>query len=596
MVFNDDKKTLDKVLRDFQRAQKFTQDRHDEFLEYYKIYRSVKEQAQKNRSNLFIPYVFAIIETIAPRIVKSVVSNKPFFAVLPNDSYNGDKAKALETLVQYQLETKLNFVRILTNWLKDTLIYGTGIVRTSWTKKTGVRKIRQMLPYMDETTGSVEMVPEEVEQEIILVDAPSIQNVDIFDFFVEPYARSIAEAGFVIHRMKLSEQEIKDLVKNEYYTPKALEHIKKIKDDGEMYANNTNEDSFGDFRKSEAVGYSAGQEISKIEVLEYWTNDRVIAVLDRSVVIKNEANPYYHQEKPFATIVDIPLSNEFYGIGEVETLKELQEELNVIRNQRMDNINLTINQMWKVLRAADVDIDQLKSRSGGVVFVDEMGDIEPLQFANVTGQAYDEAMIIQKDMDNASGVYDYARGRTTDRRETATTANILTSSANERFDLKTILMSEEGLKRLGRQLISLNQQFLETDAVVRVSTEEPLQNNYEEIPLSMILGDVSDYDVVVTGTAVNTNLSKEARLDKLTALYGLVKDEPLINKPAMFREIFRLAGVRDSTEFLVDGAEGLAHQLTMNRLLGEVMQGGGPGNTNQGGPQIPGGPSGVPQI
>ena len=47
--------------------------------------------------------------------------------------------------------------------------------------------------------------------------------------------------------------------------------------------------------------------------------------------------------------------------------------------------------MWKVLRHADVDVDQLESRTGGVVYVDDMDDIEPLRFDNVTGQAYEEA-------------------------------------------------------------------------------------------------------------------------------------------------------------------------------------------------------------
>lgn len=563
---------LAKVLRDFNDSESYHSDHQDKWEQFYKMYRSKHEdtEIQKNRSNLFIPYVFAIIETITPRAVKAVISNKPFLAVFPNDEYGAEKAKAIESLIQFQLETKINFVRLATDWLKDMLIYGTGIVRTSWKKKTAMRKRRQMLPYFDEETGQIEMVPQEIEEEVVVYDAPWIDNVDLFDFFIEPHAKDIDSAGYAIQRLKMSEEELQERVDQGYYNEEVTKYLKKIKDgDGVIGGAQTSADTYGTMKKAEAMGFGSGTELPKFEVLEYWTNDHVVAVLDREVIIKNEPNPYYHNQKPFISAVDIPVTNEFYGIGEVENLQDLQLELNTLRNQRLDNVSITLNAMWKVLRHADVDVDQLKSRTGGIVFVDDMQDIDKLEFPNITGNAYEEVATIQKDMDNTSGVYDYARGRTTDRRETATTANILTSSANERFDMKIIMLAEEGLKRLGKHLISLNQQYLESDVTVRTAGEDPMSPEFQEISLSDVLGTLEEYDIIVTGTAVNTNLSKEARLDKMINLYSLLKDEPLINKPAYFREVLNLAGARDAKSFLMPGAEQLAMQLTLQNLLGQ---------------------------
>ena len=130
----DDKKLLERVLKDFSDSESFHQEQQVKWKEYYKMYRSRHEDSEirKNRSSLFIPYVFAIIETITPRAVKAVIANKPFLAVQPNEQYQAGKAKAIEALIQHQLETRINFVRIITDWLKDVLIYGTGVVRTSW--------------------------------------------------------------------------------------------------------------------------------------------------------------------------------------------------------------------------------------------------------------------------------------------------------------------------------------------------------------------------------------------------------------------------------------------------------------------------------
>ena len=573
----DDKKLLERVLKDFSDSESFHQEQQVKWKEYYKMYRSRHEDSEirKNRSSLFIPYVFAIIETITPRAVKAVIANKPFLAVQPNEQYQAGKAKAIEALIQHQLETRINFVRIITDWLKDVLIYGTGVVRTSWKTKTAVRKRRQMLPYFDEETGEILTIPQEVEEEMTIYDAPDIDNVDLFDLYVEPHAKNIDAAGYCIQRLNISEETLEEMVEQEYYDESVTKYLKSMKDgDGEVGGWQISEDSFGAKQKAEALGMGIGTELPKFEVLEYWTNDHVVAVLNREIIIKNEPNPYYHNQKPFVVAVDIPVTNEFYGIGEIENLQDLQLELNTLRNQRIDNVSITLNAMWKVLRHADVDVDQLESRTGGVVYVDDMDDIEPLRFDNVTGQAYEEAGTIQKDMDNTSGVYDYARGRTTDRRETATTANILTSSANERFDMKIIMIAEEGLKRLGKHLISLNQQYLETDITVRTEGEDPMHPVMQEIRLEDVLGTLEEYDIIVTGTSVNTNLSNEARLDKLIQLYSLLKDEPLINKPAYFREVLKLAGVRESNSFLMPGAEQLAMQLTLQKLTGE--QGGQP--------------------
>lgn len=568
-----EKDLLRRVLRDFSDTEKYHKARHKKYTEFYKMYRSQHEEAElaRNRSTLYIPYVYAVIETITPRAVKAVISNKPFLAVLPNTDYDGQRAKALEALLQFQLETKINFVRTATDFIKDMLIYGTAVMRTSWRTKTAMRKRREMLPFLDEV-GEVSFVPQEIEEEAIIYDAPVVDNVDLFDFYIEPHARDLDSAGYVIHRIAMGEEELQERVKQGYYTEAATKYLKDKLEEGELAGGTYGTEDFGSIQKADAIGYGTGTTLPKFEVLEYWTNDHVVAVLDREVVIKNEANPYYHNQKPFVSAVDIPVTNEFYGIGEVENLQDLQLELNTLRNQRIDNVSMTLNAMWKVLRAADVDVDQLQSRTGGIVYVDEMEDIEKLEFPNITANAYEETFTIQKDMDNTSGVYDYARGRTTDRRETATTATILTSSANERFDMKIIMLAEEGLKRLGKQLLSLNQQFLETDTTVRVSGSDPMNPEMQEISLTDILGTMEEYDIIVTGTAVNTNLTKEARLDKMVQMYGVVKDEPLINKPAFIREMLNLSGARDVNAFLLPNAEQLAMQLTLRNLVGEQQE------------------------
>src|SRR5690606_4945367 len=130
----------------------------------------------------------------------------------------------------------------------------------------------------------------------------------------------------------------------------------------------------------------------------------------------------------------------FYGIGEIEPIEHLQHELNTIRNMRMDNINLIINRMWTVKNSADISPEELISRPGGVIHVQNHDDIQPIKLDNVAAESYKEDELIRRDIDLATGVNDYVRGTNPDRRETATTASVLSTASNERIKLKATLL------------------------------------------------------------------------------------------------------------------------------------------------------------
>jgi hypothetical protein len=63
-------------------------------------------------------------------------------------------------------------------------------------------------------------------------------------------------------------------------------------------------------------------------------------------------------------------------MGLIEPVISLQNELNTVRRQRLDNVNLMINRMWKVLSTADVDMDKLTAQPGGIVLTDNMEAID----------------------------------------------------------------------------------------------------------------------------------------------------------------------------------------------------------------------------
>src|SRR5690606_9129781 len=97
-----------------------------------------------------------------------------------------------------------------------------------------------------------------------------------------------------------------------------------------------------------------------------------------SVVVRDQKGddyPFHHGGKPFVAIVDTPVPNEFWGIGTVEAIADLQEELNSWRNLRMDNAKLAVHRMFAASRFANINPRALKWRPGGVIWGDDLQDV-----------------------------------------------------------------------------------------------------------------------------------------------------------------------------------------------------------------------------
>ena len=160
-------------------------------------------------------------------------------------------------------------------------------------------------------------------------------------------------------------------------------------------------------------------------------------------------NPYWrHGKKPFVTTCYEPLPGEIYGMSAVQVIEHLQHELNTQRNQRLDNVSLILNRMWKVRRSADIQEQELVSRPHGIIHVDNPDDVTEFVMQNVASSSYQDEMLTKTDMENAIGTPAVVRGANPERKETATEIITKNSNASIRFDVKITLFEATGLSRL----------------------------------------------------------------------------------------------------------------------------------------------------
>lgn len=566
----DEGQVLNKVVTDYNEAEQSRGTREGKWQTWYKLYRSYAEKRDTGdkRANLFIPYVYSIVETVVPRLIATVFSSRPYIGVLPVKEEAIENAKDMENLIDYQLTQKIGIIGVATSWFKEALIYGTSILKVGW-------EYEEDEVWVDEPLMEIFGFPigsRRVKKVQPVKDDPLVEHIDLWDFYIDPRAKDIDEADYCIHKVFRDVSYLKRMEEQGIY--KNIDEVVKVSKEGagSWYEEGVGTTAF-ETGMNTRLGLIGMQSIdkpsSKIEILEYWTDDRVIAVANRSVVIRNDENPYHHRKKPFVRLVDVLVPHEFYGIGEIEPIEDLQYELNSLRNQRMDNINILINRMWKVIRGADIDAKQLVSRPGGIIEVDDMDDVQEIQMTDTSGNAIENVIeMVRRDMDNADGVYDYARGETTDRRETATTASLLSQAANERFNLKVKLIEDLGMRRLGVLLTQLNQQYIDTEKAIRILGQDGM--DFYTLSPENIRG---QFDIMPLGSSVEPITNKENKLQSYINLYTILKDSPYVNHPEIIKKILEAADIKDLNRVIIDDAE--------NMLLQNILGGMANADPNQ---------------
>lgn len=504
MPAQDERDLVSRVLADYRRAYRSKQAKETLFRDIYQRYRSYLQVSRTaSRSTLFIPESFTVVETVAPRMT----SRKPSFKVLPRESSDIGKADSVGQLLDYFYDrTKLQHK--LKVFAKQGLLYGTSFMKVGWDAKNEI---------------------------------PTHDPVDVADMFGDPTTYDW-KTGFVIHRYYKTKEELK----RSGIKYKNLDMLGKAKE------TNARDDQMRQDRQA-VQGLPYDPERDGSEILEHWDWDedgnlKVMAVADRSVLIRNDDNPNPLDMAPFVEFFDQEVPFEKWGIGEIEPIIDLQDEENTIRNQRIDEKNLSINNMWLVSKLSGIDYRTLVSKPGGIVLANDINGIKPLEKQNITQDSIQEIQMIKEDIQNATGVNDYVRGGDTGA-TTATETVSKTQEANQRFAEKVSNL-EMAIKEIGEWDVAFAMAFMTRKVQMRVMGKFGME--VKSIAKSDIKG---QYDIdIETGSSLPAN--PDLRRQQLTQLTELLV--PVLSNPAgipdgvreLLRELIQSFDLKNTDEIL----------------------------------------------
>lgn len=563
MAKKPNQKNLQRYLNRIEAAEKHRDNYKELWKACYKRYRNYVDPLPEGekRSNISIPYIFNQVETVLPRLIETLFASRPYVALKGRDITDEPNAKSHETLLDWQMNERMDIQDIFHGGIKGELIYGTAIGYVGW--KLDERKvIKKQLqpvyltdeneqPMLDEMgqpvpltddDGSVVQEYRPMQMNEVEYDDPEVKFIDLGNFFADPSAEDIDGARYAGHVDYMTKEQLQRLEEQEVIS---IDWKKIPKDNKTNTARND---------RMSAVGLPTDQGNENendglYEVHCYYEDDKHVVIINRAYLAKEGENPFWHKRKPYRKDVYIRVPGEFYGMGIVEVLGDLQDELNTERNMRIDYRAFALRRMFKVRRGANVDKKQLKWRQGGTVDVDDMDDIQEFKVEPSVGQSFNQENTIKQDMQDASGAQDVVMGQS-GTAETATTTMTKDNNSSMRFKLTISSIEKRLLVGISRLMIQLNQQFVDDTKRLRVTGESG--DEWMDIAPEEIQG---EFDLIAAGSSVEPLANKEAFKQRMVELYGVVAADPLLvqfpdKRRNLLRKVYEAFDIKDVDSLL----------------------------------------------
>lgn len=337
----------------------------------------------KPRANLSMHVVLQAIEKIMPSLYMSLFANgkKRPFIVDPVGKTTPAAARANASLLAWAIK-KAKLPEEMRLCLKNCLTYGFTVGTWGWESRT-LRKKKYERDANDQD-GKMVGTWEEFN-----IELPTFECLDLKQVLVDPgLKRQDVQAGarFIIKQVMTNGYGLDDLRKNPSYY--------NIPDDHELaffLANKSEstEDSMGSNKKTvwrefqaklESESVSKDPMLHPLEILEYTTEDRVVTVLQRKLVIRNEQNEF--AKLNFQSCAFIDVLSSAWGFGVAKLLSGEQRLQSGVMNNGVDSLALVLNPVFQLLKGIGPGTQSIPLSPGKVI--SESGELKPLIVPDVS--------------------------------------------------------------------------------------------------------------------------------------------------------------------------------------------------------------------
>lgn len=550
--------------KQFEDALRMFQSKHPQDSKY-------NSAAYQYRSKLFRPKTRSVIRKNEAACSAAFFSNPDVVTIGAENDKNPQQvlaAKFYKALLQHRL-TKPSPVGIpwyltLLGGFQDAITVGVVCSYQCWRYREKERSERQYV--IDQETGQPIMgfdgpLYQDVRTVQVLEDRPMIELRAVENIRIDPGANwtdPVNTSPYVIDMIPMYLGDVKEMGKE---NPKTGEPGWDIPLDSALQAaarqsyDSTRLTREGDRQDSKEnatpiTDFSivwVHKNIARKGGEDYcWYTLGTEHMLSRDVKPLSEV--YFHGERPYVMGCAIIETHKIYPSGLPELGREVQKEINEVTNSRMDNVKLVMNKRYIVKRGAQVDLKSLVRGVPASITLanDPNGDVQALEFNDVTSSSYQEQDRLNVEMDELVGNFSTSSVMTNRKlNETVGGMAMLGQGANQLTEYGIRTFTETWVEPVLRQLVKLEKEY-ETDETIislmgeKIGAEVTDELFNTDVNLTVNVG-MGATDPIMRINRLLTAARSIAEIAKLQPP-GLVLAE-------LSKEVFAAIGYRDGGRF-----------------------------------------------
>lgn len=469
---------------------------------------------------------------IVPKLIRKQAEwryaalSEPFLST--DDLFNTSPAtfedkKAAEQngqVLNYQINCKIDKTKFIDEYVRTCVDEGTAIIKLGWDYEeetvevevpvmeqvavTDPMLIQQMQAQGQQPVQEVQVGVEMQEQVKIIKNQPTIEVCNYVNVIVDPTCEGdIDNAEFVIYSFETSMSQLK---KDGRY--KNLDAVSL--DSGSVLStpdHSVDDDSSFTFKDKPR---------KKIVAYEYWgfwdINDTgevepFVATWVGDTLIRLEENPFPDKKLPFVIVQYLPKRKAVYGEPDGLLIEDNQKIIGAVTRGMIDVIGRSANGQMGTRKDA-LDVSNYRKFERGEDFKFN-SNVDPRQafhmetYPEIPGSALNMLTLQNNEAESLTGVKAFSSGITGQALGTTATGIRSALDATSKRELGILRRLANGINQMGRKIISMNAEFLGDEEIIRVTNEEFVAINRED------LGGMYDIKLNISTAEADTEKAQE---------------------------------------------------------------------------------------
>lgn len=457
-----------------------------------------------------------------PALSEPFLNDYKVFTINPRSHEDKRAAEQNQLVLNWQFDTKMNKVAFIDKMVRKTVDEGTCIVRVGWDRKTEKVKTERMTynyypltdpemlqvlaqaseqymadPDLFELDTSIpeslkaaveygfqnqiavyaeEAGMEEVYEDRIVWNAPSVKVINVENFFIEPTPDGDwTDAQYMIHTYETTESELR---KRRIY-----KNLDKVN-----WGANAVKSKLGTLdHKSNTpqTDIRFNSKKTKILVYEYWgladiheTGEMVPIVVTfiGDTIIQMQENPFPDRKPPFVIIPYMPIDGSAFGEADASLLQDNQRILGAVTRGMIDLLGRSANAQTGYAKGFLDPVNRQRLIKGEDFEFNPNADpttaIRQMTYPEIPQSALVIAQAQNQEAESLSGVKSFNTGISGDAfGKVARNTGAALDAAGQR-EMSILRRLAEGMRQIGNKIIAMNSKFLEKKEVIRVTNTQ----------------------------------------------------------------------------------------------------------------------------